>query len=479
MLEYGTDPSEESPCPLFASIVDSHEHRATTHLIPPPPGIRSNDFPWAGSSLEHEVPFLEVLYALTGLTGDSRYAEAADAALSYYTENAPHPATGLLPWGVHAQWSFYSRRALPNGIVRDPHFFLAHDYITHEQGTFVPRWFWQAMWDRHPGTVLAHVRGLDRHIINKDTFEHNRHAPLTAASWHGEHYAGPGKDFARTAGFLIFDAIFAYAKSRDSTFLDWARRLLAYHLSRRRADGVIKGCIRTPAEAREAHHHSLSLCVHDAAQLLGPETVEGREYMAAAQDLLDAGLKQLPEAVYLGDDLGLRDDELGSAWKWGYGRQIYKPLMATVWSQLYARTGAQIYADLVADCARWQMRAPAPPGSAPVLPYAFWANLVSPVEAFVLTGETEFLDRASSLAHQAVDRLAHDGLLTGAANLDYFGNMSVLYSVCDCVGATQPGKRYYLNSTGTPHFLRSLLRLALIEEGEEDVLGMDVHLRIA
>ena len=48
----------------------------------------------------------QLLYLLTGMTGDPRYAAAADAALRFFLASCLVPESGLLAWGEHAQWDF-------------------------------------------------------------------------------------------------------------------------------------------------------------------------------------------------------------------------------------------------------------------------------------------------------------------------------------------------------------------------------------
>ena len=60
---------------------------------------------------EHHLPsaaLYELLYHLSSITGQAQYASAADAALSFFLGSCLVPANGLLPWGAHAQWDFWT-----------------------------------------------------------------------------------------------------------------------------------------------------------------------------------------------------------------------------------------------------------------------------------------------------------------------------------------------------------------------------------
>ena len=60
-----------------------------------------------------------LLYQLSSVTGQSRYAAAADAALTFFLASTPASQSGLLPWGAYAQWDFlrdtWARGAEPHG----------------------------------------------------------------------------------------------------------------------------------------------------------------------------------------------------------------------------------------------------------------------------------------------------------------------------------------------------------------------------
>ena len=110
MLEHGRDTYGPQKSGLFLSALDRMTLQPLTVRPAPPGGIRRGDRPgraWSamnGANPHIDQNFLRVLYTLTEITGDSRYAKAADAELKWFLENTMSPKTSLLPWGEHLSW---------------------------------------------------------------------------------------------------------------------------------------------------------------------------------------------------------------------------------------------------------------------------------------------------------------------------------------------------------------------------------------
>src|SRR5262249_37166452 len=163
----------------------------------------------------------------------------------------------------HAQWSFADRGILPCGFTDGMHTFRTMGSIVHDHLRFAPLWFWERMWAAGSDAVVKFAKGLNGHIVDVKTFEHNRHAALAGPWWRDPHNPtfDKGADFARHSGFFIFDCAFAYKRSGDRSLLDWARGKLQWHLNSRHPNGLIRGCVRTPEYETVGQHDSLALSV--------------------------------------------------------------------------------------------------------------------------------------------------------------------------------------------------------------------------
>lgn len=476
MLEFGRGPDS----PLFGGVIDLGKRRAQVAWAPPPPGIRVTDYNWCGNNLMHDIPLLEVMLALGRLTGEARYERAVDEMFAYYGKHCPGPESGLFPWGEHAQWSFADRGILPCTFLDGLHSFRKDGSITHDHLRFAPEWFWDRMWAHHPDAVVRFAKGLNNHIVDVKTFEHNRHGILAGKWWRDPHKPtfDQGKDFARHSGFFIFDCLYAYKRGGDRSLLDWARKKLDWHLRNRLPNGLVRGPIRSKAYEEMGQHDSLALCVADAADVLGRETPEGRAFAADADELFDARRKTLQgRPPVLPDCAG--DPRL---WLNGYSRRHLLPefqfSQGNILRAVHERTGIPWYADQLAAQGRWcAEHLPEPPPGVMLMPRAFHQHLELFLWAHLQTEDRSLLDAAERVANQAAERLWAGCMMLGISDMRLYGSGVNYEFFCDpwATDASTPG--LYHSITGTPLLLRTLLQLALIQEGQPNVLGPDPHRR--
>ncbi|MFW6038921.1 MAG: hypothetical protein ACOC9P_00410 [bacterium] len=478
MLAVGRGHVNDEQSPLFAGVIDVGTAQPQTAMTAPPPGIRVGDFNWCGNNMMHDVPLLEILNTLTQLTDDDQYAQAADDALAYYGKHCPHPESGLFPWGEHAQWSFADRKPLPCSFTHGLAHFLENNYMIHDHLRFAPGWFWEGIWKHTPDAVVNFARGLDHHIVNRKTHEHNRHGAMTSKWWRDPDNPdnGPGKDFARHSGFFIYDCLFAYAKSGKRDLLDWARRRLKWHYDQRLDNGLVRGCVRTPAYQQENQHDSLALCVDDAAKLLEADEA-GVKFAAYARELFDTCATVRPtQPLPTPDKSGEPKDP--RIWLDGYmAKPPFKLVPANAYHDIHTRTGIQWYADAVVETSAWlAAHLPDPPAGVPVLARRFRLFMEIGLSAYAISGDRAHLQFARRIAELAERDLWRNDLLLGHSNQCWVWRTSNgEYHQNPWTEPNTPG--FYHSVTGTASLARCILRLALFDQEHEDVLGIDPHWR--
>ena len=215
MLERGRDTYGPQKSGLLLSALDRTTMLPLTARPAPPGGVRREDRvgpPWSaltGANPHHDENLLRVLYVLSDVTTDPKYARAADEEITWFFRNGPSAMTSLLPWGEHMSWDVIEDRPIAGG----------NDAI-HE---FARPW---VLWDRCfalvPEQSARFATGLWEHqIANHQTGGFDRHAAYF------EHGPADGKDFPRHAGFYIVTWAHAYKHTKDATYLRAIEVLLA------------------------------------------------------------------------------------------------------------------------------------------------------------------------------------------------------------------------------------------------------------
>lgn len=210
MIEKGRDVYGPERSPLFAAALNRENFRIGS--FPSIPGMREYDRITTGANPMTDQNLYQVFYALSQITGDQKYREEADRALSYFFQHAQSPVTGLLAWGEHMGWDFKTE-----GPIRD-----MHEY-------FRPWVLWELSYRLAPETCLGLARGLwDHQIHDQKTGNFSRHG-----GW-SKHETRPDWDFPRHAGFYIATWAEAYRRSKDPVFAQ-AIETLVTRYDRKRA----------------------------------------------------------------------------------------------------------------------------------------------------------------------------------------------------------------------------------------------------
>ncbi len=217
MLEHGRDTYGPEKTPLFASALDRAAKKIVEGL-PLPEGIRKGDRTTTAANPMYDENFFRLLYALSEVTADKRYATAADEALRFFFTRCQSPVTGLLPWGEHLGWDLRSDGVLHG---RDKHEF------------FRPWVLWEKCYALAPAESLKFARGVwDHQIADQSTGAFSRHASYSRHAPEDGHH-----EFPRHAGFYIRTWGEAYARGKDPVFVKAIETLVNYFARRRKPHG--------------------------------------------------------------------------------------------------------------------------------------------------------------------------------------------------------------------------------------------------
>lgn len=239
LLEHGRDTYGKVNSPLIAATLD----RKTLKLfegkklekirnIPEEDwGIRIQDRVLTGANPMHHQNLYQLLYALTEVTGEKRYAEEADKTLKWFFDHCQSESTDLLAWGEHMGWDFNTETI-----------------VNRRQGTyheFYRPWIlWEQSYKLAPEVCEKFARGLWEHQIgNQRTGNFSRHA------LYDKHGPKLNSAYPRHVGFYIATWAYAYKRTGDQVFLKAIDTLIRhldsrlyianYSVDKRKSDPVL------------------------------------------------------------------------------------------------------------------------------------------------------------------------------------------------------------------------------------------------
>jgi hypothetical protein len=379
MIEHGRDIYGPQKSGLLLSALDRGALAPLKVRPAPPGGIRRGDRPgraWVemnGANPMLDQNLLRVLYTLSEITGDSRYAKTANEELVWFFNNAMSPKTSLLPWGEHLSWDVIHDIPISGG-----------DEMMHE---YARPW---VLWDRcfalAPEASRKFAIGLWEHqIANHQTGGFDRHAPYF------EHGPVDGKDFARHGAFYIGTWCYAWKYTTNEVFLRAIETILArFERKRVQKDGSL-------------------------AATLGPLDLE-----IAATMVPDRLAKRLREFAAKEDELILADlqkqltgTNAPPKWQNGYSAGTLAS-SAMFCLGRYEQTGKAAYRDLFVAIAD-QYKDSRPDEDVDAWPQSFAHVISTQTAAHRLTKKEVYLKQAQQLARMAVEIFWQDNPLPRAS----------------------------------------------------------------
>lgn len=386
MIEHGRDVYGNEHSPLFAEALDRRSMRMLegdalkkAASIPREAwGIRPHDRMIAGANPQHCQNLYQVLYALTEVAGEKRYADAADRSLEFCFQHCQSPATGLLCWGEHAGWDFHTEKRIdkPAGNV--------HEF-------YRPWMLWDRSWRLAPEPCRRFALGLWEHQIgNHQTGDYSRHAAIDA------HGPGTEAPYARHGGFYIETWATAYDKTDDKVFLQAIESVLdGLERARLNEGGMLVGGSKSRG-SRRAYDVSLAVSLGNSAPKVPPELAAKMQEVAATNDRVFA-------AAHV--DTGTAG--AGNLWSNAYGGSGPAGT-ANVCMLRWRQVQADAYRRFVLQTAD-AYRSREINLSQPVWPGTMGNVILLMLGAHELTGQPDYLNTADRFAQRGVDLFLTDG----------------------------------------------------------------------
>ncbi len=424
MIYAGRDRYGERPSPLFAAALDRHtfsllegEALERVRAIPKEEwGIRNHDRALTGANPMHDQNLYQVLYALSALSGEPSYHQAADRALQWFFTHAVNPDTHFLAWGEHLSWDFRAER---------PFLASGGDIGTHEY--FRPWVLWPQSFSLAPDATARYAHALWAHQIgDHETGAFSRHGGFTA------HKTGTDSEYPRHGGFYLATWAEAYRHTEDPQFLEYIKTLVGYFEGRRHP---VTGAL--PAESAK---RTRGTTIWPSSNLsLAIDLTDGAESVPEETAALMRTCAEKVDTIYLKLDHDLRPGGKGFAkvaaidtlkgtsftrpWATGYG-EATDAQVANYCLLRYAQRPLEGYKTLaVAAAARYLDSAP--DTSIPLYPGALADAMELMIGVYLLEKDPRYLERADYFAEEAL-RIFFDGgpLPRASAQHDHYESIT-------------------------------------------------------
>ena len=388
MIRYGQDTYGQEHSPLFAEELDRNTMRMlkgdslknAAAITRDMWGIRTHDRMLGGSNPQHCQNLYQILYQLTELTGQKRYADEADRSLKYFFEKCQSPSTGLFWWGEHAGWDLRTDKPLEKGAGN-----------THE---FYRPWIlWSRCWRLADKACERFARGLWEHQIgDHKTGDFSRHASIAS------HGPGTEAPYARHGGFYIETWAMAYTQTKDEMFLVAIESVLeGLERARLQEGGMLTGGSKRNG-SRAPYSVSLAVSLEEAARCVPFKLAQKLREVASANDKAFAKARS---------SINPQQSRASANWSNAYGNSgpaaaantcmlRYRQVRLDTYRRFVLQT-ADSYRDAKVDLTR------------PVWPGTVGNVVLLMLNAHEITSEDRYLQAANRFGHKGVELFLSDG----------------------------------------------------------------------
>jgi len=230
-VKFGRDVYGPKHTPLFVDGLNVDTHEPAVWVLPSKPVADWKMPPrWIMSDLASQQNFFRTLTALTLMTGEPKYKQAAVEATRYAFANLRHPC-GLLYWGGHTAWDLDTDQ--PVGEGRTDGVAGKHEFKRHYP-------YYELMWEIDPKVTREFIESFwSNHVLDWSNLDFNRHGkynPVPPSPWDHTYVGGPipfigkGLTFIHSASDLCYAAAMLSVLSGDPKPMVWAKRLAQrYH----------------------------------------------------------------------------------------------------------------------------------------------------------------------------------------------------------------------------------------------------------
>ena len=480
MIQLGRDQYGERHSPAFVSTLDLRTMKMPSSTSEPTRRMyssffRAEDYSTSANPMYH-IDLYQLLEALTVLTGDPQYRNAARESIGWFFENTQSPATGLMAWGEHLAWDLIEDKVTV-GNIRDGKLQVSD---IHE---FYGPWLhWKTTCEVAPDAARRFAGGLWEHqIYDHRTCDYSRHARYS------KHGPGRGYEFARQAGFYLDTWASVYRSTKDPGLLIAVEKFLDAWWRRQDPDtGLLPFEGRSPDVVFVLHNLAFTVDGWEAATKL-PEPLAGRlkAFIRSIDDAilklktdLSPGGKGFPKIAdahtgevtnramakarpgYSQDFINQRYSPYGGLWASVYGAGSYTDARhALLCYYRYRQIQRNEYKTLVLATADRYVGSQPKPLAGTLTPKTLAPVMALLHAAWRLSRDDKYIDASRRLAEHARERLFEPGVAFPFAS-DRRGDYP-----------------YYASISYGDSLMLAFLELALILQEREDAVSVQCSIR--
>lgn len=231
VLKHGRDVYGSKHTPLFVDGLNVDTREPAVWQLPAEQAEQYKmPRTWIMCDVASQQNFYRTLVALSTLTGDPKYKQAAVDSLQYAFGHLRHPS-GMMFWGGHTVWDLDTDQ--PVGEGRTDGIAGKHEFKRHYP-------YYELMWEIDPKVTREFIEALwSNHVMDWSNLDFNRHGkynPAPPAPWDHEYVGGPipfigkGLTFVHSGSDLYYAAAMLSKLGGGSKPMVWAKRLAQrYH----------------------------------------------------------------------------------------------------------------------------------------------------------------------------------------------------------------------------------------------------------
>lgn len=348
LLEVGLDVYGPESTPMWLASIDVRRGGQYEGITAESRRVYRTIHAPRGSTLYWDQPSLVAAYLLTDLTGEARYAEAADRYLKEFLARCVSEQNGLFLWGNHLWYNVFTDKIETIGAP------------WHEARPIPPAW--PIFWKIDPAATERAIRAMGRHhVLDPETGHFDRHADTRATTpRRGEGAKGGSYPFIEAGGVLAESLCWLAARrDGDEELAELALRIARFSFDgRHKATGLMRNQL---GRQRWDYHQCTTEVGVWAASLLRAAGYSGRdEFRTMARDAMAAYLKygfdeeagKFFGALNVADGSPVRDfdatypyrpDLHADPWEPLFPTHDYPMAMAEACLDLYRTTGEAIF----------------------------------------------------------------------------------------------------------------------------------------